>query len=91
MYQYQGSKYKFISKIKYCQDYSKDLKCIECPDNSICRFGVIIGCKTGYTFVNKDICLKSKQMQSLVFKMYLRSLEIVAETNAFNLCQNQSK
>ena len=66
------------------------MKCIECPDNSICSHGVIIGCKSGYTFVNKDICLHSKQMQSLVFKMYLTSLEIVAKNNATNLCKNRS-
>ena len=30
-------------------------------------------------------------MQSLVFKMYIRSLQIVAETNASNLCQGTSK
>lgn len=89
-YRNQNSKYQFISKIQYSDPYSVDEQSIECPSKAHCKNGIIVGCMPGYTFVNQDICLNSKQIGSLVFKMYIMSLDVVAQVNSSNICKNKS-
>ena len=78
--------YKFVRNINYCDTDSIESDCQECPENSLCSEGVVSGCLAEFSFVNQEICLEEKQMKTLLFRMYIHTLDIIARNNGENIC-----
>lgn len=86
----KSKKYNYVQNVVYCGRHSSR-SCLDCPDNSICKKGILVGCRKGYSFIDKEICLRTNQLETLVYKMYLRTLKMVAKHNGDIICNNKSK
>ena len=84
IYQETTKKFNFINQVKYCDIDKYDLLCTECPENSICKNGLIVGCQPDFVFVNGDICINKNQKETLIMKFYILGFNLIAENNGKN-------
>lgn len=83
--------FSFVQNVKYCDTNQFDLNCLECPENSVCKNGLVIDCSQGYILANGDVCINNNQKETLIMKMYILSFDLIADNNGTNLCQGSSK
>ena len=87
MYHKSSVRYNLVNNFNFCSNNTSNQNCYDCPKNSLCSSGVIVGCERGYSFVNKDLCLDSKQLDTLLYKMFILSFQLAADANTEKVCQ----
>ena len=88
---WQTKLFENVTSIRYCDRNEVRSNCIECPVNSHCWRGRLVGCMPNYILVHKERCVHYQKFDVFVNRINTFVSDLSSSLYGFNLCYETSK